>query len=298
MNTSPSQTRPSKEHGREQAANVTNTDLNTPHLPENSSIALKILGLNHSEKKILESTSKLALPISTIARMTGIPRTSILYILKKLQKRALVKKIATDGNIPFWKSDLSKVIAQIGMNREKGGSVFSIYRGAKQIFAIFEEFAALPKNSRVIGIQPNRSLLNALRKNKLKDLLRINEQIKDKGLIFEGVVHERSVDAIIAEMGKDAARKVFDSFIGRLEDYAKIPDEFADVCSEIYIFKGTAYLINWDREIAIGIHDKDMTDLLIAMFSCVKEVGTRYSQNAKMKLYKEALKDKLDHSPK
>jgi hypothetical protein len=169
--------------------------------------------------------------------------------------------------------------------------------GTPAIVSIFEKIAQLPKNSRLLALQPDNSVRPALEKNSIADLLRINSGIKEKALIVEGVVHEKSVGTILDVLGKEKGQRLFDSFIGRLEDYTKIPDEFANVESEIYVFANTAYIIDWNKEIAIGIHDKEMVALLYAMFSCVKETGSRYSQNTKMKSYKDAINGKT-YSPK
>ena len=245
---------------------------------------LNILGLNSTEKKILRAISTYSFSITDIASKTGLPRTSLLYILKKLEKRSLAIKIR-DNKRFTWKSNVIKSIRQVQHATTHADPSIIVHRGAKAIFEILEEWKQLPKNTRVSGIQPDKSVRQALRKNKVTDLLRINEDIKKQGLIVEGIVHEKSVSSIISEIGTKHARNMFNSFVGRLEDYVKIPDEFADVESEIYIYKNTAHIINWHTEIAISIHDKDMVELLKAMFSCVKEMGSRYSQNEKMKLH-------------
>jgi len=242
-----------------------------------------VLGLNHKEDAILEAIKRSSMSVSSIARSSKIPRTSLLYMLKKLHRRELVAKEKCGKRIQW------KVNSPIGLTQASNSGVV-VYRGIHDIFQIFEKWTFLPKNTRIAGIQPDKSLRQSLLKNNIADFVRINESVKRNRIIFEGIVHEKSTASVISEMGKDKARKVFDSFVGRLEDYIKIPNEFADVESEIYLFKGAAYIINWDKEIAIGIHDKDMVDLLMAMFSCVKEVGTRYNQGEKMKQSNDTLK--------
>jgi hypothetical protein len=161
---------------------------------------------------------------------------------------------------------------------------------------MFERLLNLPSNSRVKGIQPDKSLSQAIKRVDIAEWSKINRVIKEKKLIFEGVVHEKSVDTILKDLGKNRALVAYESFIGRLEDYVKIPDDFANVESEIYIFGGSVYIINWNRETALEIRNNDMVELLTAMFSCVKELGQRYSQNMKMEKYSEAIKP--SHSPK
>lgn len=243
----------------------------------------RVLGLNSKEETILKVVMSSPMSVSDIARHSKIPRTSLLYMLKKLCHRGLVAREKRGKRI-LWKSN-SFVASKKISNQD-----IVIYQGVRSIFQIFEKWTSLPKNTRIAGIQPDKSLRQSLRKNNMADFVRVNESVKRNKIIFEGIVHEKSTASIISEMGKDKARKVFDSFVGRLEDYIKIPNEFADVESEIYLFKGATYIINWDKEIAIGIHDKDMVDLLMAMFLCVKEVGTRYNQGEKMKQSNDTLK--------
>ncbi len=239
-----------------------------------------VLGLKTKEELILSALSSGDKNVSEIARATKIPRTSLLYILTKLKERTLVE------DEPKGKSVSWKLIKQDILDIRSVGSSkndISISHGAPALLDILNKLVDLPKNSRVQGIQPDISLRNAIKKNSLDDLLRINTALKEHKLIFEGIVHEKSVDTIMADMGKHAASKIFESFIGRLEDYVKIPDEFANVNAEMYIFKGVAYILNWEKEIAIIVNNRDMVALLQAMFSCVKELGIRYSQNEKMK---------------
>jgi DNA-binding Lrp family transcriptional regulator len=259
-----------------------------------ASEALDILGLTPSERRIIQTTSKMALNVSNIAASTKVPRTSLLYILNKLEKRKLIRRMRV-GKRFFWKSDIYKSMRKLsnipassfksGPNYSSTNSGIVTYHGVNSILNIFEQMANLPKNSRVYGLEPDNSIKYAIRKNKLSDLLKVNENIKKNALIIEGIVHEKSVSTVINELGVTKSRKLFQSFIGRLEDYVKIPDEFADVEAEVWIFNGSAYIINWNKEIAIEITDKDMTSIILAMFSCVKELGTRYSQNKKMEIY-------------
>lgn len=243
--------------------------------------AFNYFGLSTNEKLILDA-AKIARNISRISRMTRIPRTSLLYMLKKLERRELVKTVEY-GKRKFWKTSVRTGGVTHIKSLEKLESNIVTYIGIPEIFRIFEELIEMSSGQRLLALQPDKSVKYALRKVPVKQWLRVSNEIKNNRYVVEGIVHEKSVDTVVREMGNAKANKLFGSFIGRLEDYVKIPDEFADVESEIYIFKSSAYVINWNKEIAIGIHDKEMVALLLAMFSCVKELGTRYSQNAKMR---------------
>lgn len=237
----------------------------------------RILGLTRQENKIMWAISDMAKQISTIARLTGIPRTSLLYILRNLEKRNLVRSLR-NGKYTNWKSNTINAFRML----KNATSEITVHNGVPSIMNILERLANQPRNSRVKGIQPDNSIKYVLRKVPTEFLHMINTTMKRNQVIFEGVVHEKSVGTVLSELGKTGAKKIYESFIGRLEDYVKIPDDFANVESEIYFFDEAAYIVNWNKEIALEINNKDMVSLLEAMFSCVKELGIRYSQNKKM----------------
>lgn len=259
---------------------------------------LDILALTLPEEKILAAISVQARHVADIASLTDLPRTSLLYILTKLRKRGLVKLLRR-GKRAFYKSDFHSTLKQLATihapthpsqpdyTHAHNGIV--IHEGVKAIMDIFERLADQPHNSRIYGIQPDNSIKWALRKPNKGDWTRINTIIKEKSFIIEGIVHEKSVDTIIREVGTKGALDIFNSFFGRLQDYVKIPDEFANVEAEFWSFGGSAFIVNWNTEVAIEIVDKDMAALLLAMFSCTKELGQRYNQNEKMKKYAAVL---------
>lgn len=68
-----------------------------------------LFGLNPAEKKIIKSLTKLAKNSAVISRHTEIPKTSLTYILRKLEKRKLIIKIEK-GKKVYWKSNLPKIM--------------------------------------------------------------------------------------------------------------------------------------------------------------------------------------------
>ncbi len=259
---------------------------------------LDILALTLPEEKILAAISVQARHVADIASLTKLPRTSLLYILTKLRKRGLVKLLRR-GKRAFYKSNFHSTLKQLADIHSSPQSSLPdyahaqdgviVHEGVTAIMNIFERLADQPHNSRIYGIQPDNSIKWALRKPHMDDWTRINTIIKEKSFIIEGIVHEKSVETILKEVGTKNALEIFNSFFGRLQDYAKIPDEFANVEAEFWSFGGSAFIVNWNTEVAIEIVDKDMVTLLLAMFSCVKELGQRYNQNEKMKKYVDVL---------
>lgn len=67
---------------------------------------LNMLCQNDSERKILLSLEKMGKNVSQISELTGIPRTSLLYMLKKLEARKIVRKVTSangSGKRVIWR---------------------------------------------------------------------------------------------------------------------------------------------------------------------------------------------------
>lgn len=247
----------------------------------------RIAKLSSLEQRILTSlpyfdASGAGIGLSELSKKTRLPRTSLPRPIDKLISRGFVVTRRVGKRTRYFENVTGAL--QMVPSVSKFKTVHTL-QGYKNVVTIFERLAALSPHQRFSGIQPDKSLQNAFRKLPLNYLLKFNKTIKSKELIVEGIVHEKSINTVARHFGSKNSRKVFDSFTGRLEDYTRIPDEFADVGAEIYLFKNSANLINWDTETAIVITDQSMVQLLKAMFDCVKTVGTRYNQGEKMRKY-------------
>lgn len=73
---------------------------------------LELLGLNSSEKKIIVAISKMGKSITQISRHTGIPRTSILYTLRRLQEKSFARPV-TFGKRRVWRSNIPAILLYI-----------------------------------------------------------------------------------------------------------------------------------------------------------------------------------------
>lgn len=245
----------------------------------------RITNLSKKERLVLDAlpyfdVTGQGLSLSELSRKTKIPHSTLPHTLFLLKERGFVTTRKVGKRTRYFENITGAL--QITPTISKFTALNTLH-GYKNIISIFERLASLSPRQRISGIQPDRSLQNAFRKLPLNYLLKLNTIIKSKGLIVEGIVHEKSVGTISKYFGQKDARKIFDSFVGRLEDYTRIPNEFSDVGSEIYLFKNSANIINWETETAIVITDQSMVQLLKAMFDCVKAEGTRYSQSEKMR---------------
>jgi sugar-specific transcriptional regulator TrmB len=133
-----------------------------------------ILGLTKYEIRILESIPNMGKQISTISRTTKIPRTSLLYILRKLEKRKLVKS-NKNGKYTYWRSIIKYLFPKI-FNQG-----VTILKGKEELFSVLEKIGELPNNTRISGIQPSKSIVEVVKKVPLDKINILNKKIKDKG---------------------------------------------------------------------------------------------------------------------
>jgi DNA-binding MarR family transcriptional regulator len=69
-----------------------------------------VLGLSRIERKIIIATWKMAKEMSIIALHADIPRGSVVYAVKNLEKRKLLKKRPSIGASMCWRANLPEAI--------------------------------------------------------------------------------------------------------------------------------------------------------------------------------------------
>jgi hypothetical protein len=72
-----------------------------------------ILGLSESERKILIAAWNIAKSLSNVSRLSGVPAGSLPYMLKKLEKRHLVRRFEPMGKAPYWRSDVPRAVRSL-----------------------------------------------------------------------------------------------------------------------------------------------------------------------------------------
>jgi predicted transcriptional regulator len=256
----------------------------------------KILGLGKEEVLILQKLSTEPVRIADISKETRIPRTSLYYMLPKLLDRKLIVQIKIGGKI-HWKrntdenilNSYKKIIESLSNNTVGATKTISkesevtIYIGASNLETVFSEIMKLPPKSRAYGIQPGISLLGVIQKMPLEHIIPFNKKLKQKQIIMEGIVHEKSLDAIEKILSKEDSKKLFESFGGRAADTAKLPEDFLDTTkAEIYLYDNKVALMNWHEEFGVIIKNKHLYNLVMEMFKSTKYLLQRYDQNEKI----------------
>ena len=243
-----------------------------------------LLGLDSENVSILELLEAKELSIAMIASHTGIPRTSLYYMLPKLAERGFIEK-TTLGKKIFWKkvSD-SKILETYTSALQKESTLphVTLLSGANTI-EVFNEIASMPRKSRFYGIQPEQSIIQAVTKNPIEKIVAFNNKINAKEIIAEGIIHEHGTDSMVEVLSKEDGKKLLKSFVNRSADTVKLPPTYLhDTKAEIYLYEDKVAIVNWYKEFAVIIKNKDVFDLLKSMFDSTKYLLKRYDQNEKI----------------
>lgn len=264
------------------------------HITKKSSV---ILGLWKNEVAVLKALSSDELVISDLAILTQIPRTSLYYILPKLEERGFVEKVKRNKKILWKKVGGNDIYAtHEGVLKEfsdgkkdnvtkvvSDATQVTFHYGNKNVSAVFDEISDMPPKSRLYGIQPELSIVGAVERNPLDTIINFNKKVKSKKIIVEGIIHEKGTDSMTQALSKEEKIKFLASFADRAADTAKLPEKFLEKTkAEIYLYEDKIAIVNWYEEFAVIIKNKDVFELMKEMFNSTKYLLERYDQNEKI----------------
>ena len=256
---------------------------------------LKKLGLESTQIKIIQSLEAKDLTILDLSKETNIPRTSLYYILPQLSDRGFIKKIRSDKKIKWRKINEEIVIKNylgylqdvIPQNINKvslsENTEIKVLNKNENVLGVFEDILKIPNKNRFWGIQPKESILSALKNNDVNEIIKFNKKVNEKGLIVEGIIHERGTEEMGSILKKNEEDRLLKSFSNRSADTVKLPDDYLkDTNAEIYLYDNKIALVNWKEEFGVIIKNDDVFNLLKTMFNSTKYLLDKYDQNEKI----------------
>lgn len=220
---------------------------------------------------------------ATLTLTTHMPRTTVVRALNSLLARGFVDSIKLGARQVWLRSGTleEKLITAtnaLGISiRTVHDPGFAILSGTKSIIdALWDGLRSLPRNGRFMGIQPTHSADISLQKMGVAAVVAINNFIKKRGIISEGVLSEN----YIATLTKLHGQPWLESFSGRLAHTTFVPEAFLTYRSEVLLFSTkTILVVNWAQETAVLITNKDTVQLFVAMFRFMHEAGRRIDNN-------------------
>jgi hypothetical protein len=263
---------------------------------------IKLLGLDRMENKVLGVLQRGSFHVSRLAEGTKIGRTSLYPILGRLKQRGLVSYSYSGKrkhwhmiSIPKLQEALFSLAENHRVNQKVGEkevgviasqeSAYKIYRGRKKLIQIYDDLSRLPRSTRVYGIQPNASVGSALKNLLSRELVGINERIKERQIIVDAVLQEDFVDyyaSALKKLGK-SPETILKSYGERAAVTTYVPKEYLNFNSEIIFYENILAILNWKQLTAIVIKDSQMTGIMGELFRLIKLTGRRVDQNPKVR---------------
>jgi len=261
---------------------------------------LEILSLTNTQAKILGLLDVERMLVE-IVRETHISRTGANYCLIQLMEKGLVYRKKQSKRYSYKalsSQELSEKLEAIALQlqiesgtsksvkiRTSKESEFIIFRGIREIIPAYERITSLNKNERLRVIQPNKSWINLHKKLSPGQIIRVNNALRDNNIILEAIL-QKNAYALYEKFFHNDPEKIADiakSFTGRMADYSLISQTIFDYHAELWIFKHTGLMINWEEEIALEITNENLVGFLRDLFEIAKASGIKVDHNGMMK---------------
>jgi len=256
---------------------------------------LKFLGLGQKEYIILEvlKASNSLRPVD-IARKTGISRTTVNFLLKKLQSRGILIRNKIKNHYEWLiienlqiQRRIESLYKFLNITPFKGTIYLpqdigiEVYKGKKRVLKAYENILKIGTNKRIFSIQGNKSAAAAL-----KDLPKFYINYLQSGyrkhkIILDGIIGESSLNYIKNLKPKDL--KIYEN---RLVVAYVIDDSFMDFDMDILIFEKTVVLVNYEKNLVVIIKNDEIRKVIMNMMEVMKTIARKIDLN---KIIKELL---------
>lgn len=237
---------------------------------------IKLLALTRVETHILKSLKTSSENVSSLARITKIPRTSLYTALSSLSKRGLIEMVTKGkSRVVFLKYN---PLVEI-LNSEQHKSFTYIY-GKGPMLQELKEIYTKPK-TRVYAVQPTKVLETLLHKFNASTFIPINELIKENKVVVESIVKVDSLDMYLQKYkgDKETQEQILKSFYGRLNSSTFIGKEFFNCDAELVFNDTYLYICNWSKEVGIKVFDTNILALIKELFDLAKGYGKKDDLN-------------------
>lgn len=273
-----------------------------------SNKSLSFLGLGKKEVRVLEAFET-AKSHGQVAEGIKIPRTTVAFIAKNLMQKGLLLPVKHGKRFLYisltekqLKNRLTQTLGDMRTtaNERKGAQIriskesqFTIHVGLNEVIEAYSHIAVLNKNTRIKAIQSYKSWITIVEKLGPDGLIRFNQFVRDNDLIIEGILQENYYDLYgkyLREHPQSGSTDTAESLGQRMADYTLVPAEYFNVYSEIWIFRTTVIIINWQDEVAIEITNDQMMSFLRDMFEFVKASGRKINHEEELRKMMDKVK--------
>lgn len=254
-----------------------------------------LLNLSDAERRIFQVLTE-PLLISEIAARSGVPRTSIAYVLHGLISRGMVETVRHGKRVRYVrvsKEALAHLTDDVRTFFDPTLAVLTVphfdglrvYRGIPSMVAEHVQLirAQLPR-TRVKVIQPNASFLAQFTHARVDDVIALNHALSESKIILDGIIEAGAYEAYEAywKLDPEGFERLNPTFLNRTTDYVELRSASLPFTNELWLFDDTVLIVNWSAHMSVVITNTETRGLLSVLYDTLKATGTRVDHAAEI----------------
>ena len=248
-------------------------------------VILEALGLSPKEHAVLVVLQQQPLAHKTVkvAKEAELPYATTRFILKKLEKRKLVRRVRNGSHMEWVYRRNIEMIENIPTgNIPVGGvsaspsreSFFLVVFGMLNIMKELTKILELGPTERLYSIQGAGISKTVLKKMDMKFMYHFHDEVRRRKIIIEGVVAESVLD-LFKKMNEGQLL----SHLDRMTIAYVLPDELINFPLDIFIFRDRVLLVDYESERLVRIDDGALAQVFKSLFYIAKQYGKKVDLN-------------------
>jgi len=253
---------------------------------------LATLGLRKREIKVLTTLHVFGrLNVTKLAERSKLPRTTVDAILRRLQEKGYVRRVAIGGHAEWKGNDILKTqsranVAFDAIQKEINPSFFGpilesidakdvgiqVFRGKKQVQGAYTLLGDLSGGKPVKVIQGGQfgtHYLKTVFERKVE--MDFSSRLRDMGIVIEGVTSESTVRELSSFLDTDYLKHVFD----RPMILYDVPPEMINFPGEVVIFEKEVMLSLPKDVVVVRIVNQAIASIFKAFYETLVHTGKK-----------------------
>ena len=257
---------------------------------------ISILNLSKNEQKVFKSIARGKDTPLLVSQHTKISRATVYITMKSLEKRGLLEN-SGDAGRKMWNVVSKKDIATRIMYAKQYllGCTASLhhdflyddvevenehevlfFKGKDALMTLLHEVFKTHVSEKYYALQGSRSIQGWSKIFSMEEINDINFHIKKNDIIVHSIVEKGIFEQAYAALGIDWARELGE----RTASVNEVDKKYLDFPSEIWIFKNSMYLIDFDSVMVIEIKNKGLVKMLRSVFDFFKDHSEKIDINS------------------
>jgi DNA-binding Lrp family transcriptional regulator len=230
-------------------------------------------GISEKDFRIIDLlNSKETTKILPLAEELSLPRTSVSFRLKEMQKRELVKQTKVMNHQEWTLTSHTKELLLDWSQKDKFKA--NRYLTPENVLQTIKHIINDKSRERLYFIEPYQQTRSFAFGIKTKDKIDIATLFRQKKLISEGVTSEKNFELL-----ETYDTSVLISMEGRMTIVHVVPDEYLKFEEAIFVYKNTVYSIDFDRQSVIEIVSPPLARSMKSVILALRDSGKKIDLN-------------------